>query len=445
MQLWHSDGITVDQAVLEFTVGTDPVLDLELLPYDCIASAAHAMMLGEMGLLEAEALERVLAALREAYAESRAGRLVIRPEQEDAHTALEAFLVERTGEAGLRIHTGRSRNDQVIQALRLLLRERLVGIAERGTELVEQLIVAHQRDHQTLMPGYTHTRQAMPSTVGQLFGAVAEGAIRDLEALALPLAEANRAALGSASGYGVPLPLLRNRIPELLGLDGLDVNTLFVQNTRGRLESTALFALHQMSITQSRLCADLVLFSSEAFRFFRLPNALTTGSSIMPQKRNPDVLELIRALPAAMLGRYVEVTGTLHGLGSGYHRDLQRTKGPLLAALGDMARVLVLLATAVRELEVDEAACEGALDPAIFATDHVYQRVAGGTPFRSAYQEVKGRPPARIEKREVLASRRHVGAPGTDQSTSLGELLGSVVTGLGRFREGATVARKLLE
>lgn len=444
MQLWHAEGITVDEAVLEFTVGDDPVLDRELLPYDCLASAAHATMLREMGLLEAEELEQLLSALRVAYARSSAGTFVILPNQEDAHTALEAFLVERAGEAGLKIHTGRSRNDQVIQALRLLLRERVLGIAERGLEFAEQLIRSHSLHHQTLMPGYTHTRQAMPSTVGQLFGAAAEGVIRDLPALIHPLRDASRAALGSASGYGVPLPMLRHRIPELLGLDGLDGNTLFIQNTRGRLESSVLFALHQMSITQSRLSADLILFSSEAFRFFQLPTALTTGSSIMPQKRNPDVLELIRALPATMLGRYVEVTGTLHGLGSGYHRDLQRTKGPLLAGLAEMARALVLLTTAVREMEVDEATSDAALDPAIFATDHVYRRVREGAPFRTAYQEVKGLEPSPIEKREILGSRTHVGAPGTDQSQFLRELLETTASEFAGFRSGASKAIALL-
>ncbi|MCB9464402.1 MAG: argininosuccinate lyase [Candidatus Eisenbacteria bacterium] len=445
MQLWHADGLTVDQAVLEFTVGEDPVLDKELLPFDCIASAAHARVLEEMDLFEGDEFERISAALREAFAKSINGEIPIPIEQEDAHTALESFLVSKVGEAGLKIHTGRSRNDQVIQALRLLVRERLLELADRCSELVEELIEAHHLHHRTLMPGYTHTRQAMPSTVGQLFGAAAEGAIRDLETLALPLAKTNRAALGSASGYGVPLPMLRKRIPELLGLDSLDANTLFVQNTRGHLESSAIFSLHQMAITQSRFAADLILFSSEAFQFFQLPVAITTGSSIMPQKRNPDVLELIRALPASMLARYVEVTGTLHGLGSGYHRDLQRTKGPLLVALAEMARVLVLLRTTVREIEVNDSACEAALDPSIFATDHVYRMVLDGTPFRTAYQAVKKEPPASLEKRDILDGRTHVGAPGTDHSAAFRDLLSSVGSGLERFRRGAAEARLLVQ
>lgn len=444
MRLWDAPGTTVDEAVLAFTVGEDPSLDRELLPHDCLASAAHATMLREAGLLTAEEHAQLDAALREAYALACAGDLPITVDQEDGHTALETFLVARAGEAGFRIHTGRSRNDQVIQALRLLVRERLLDLAATATSLGAELTSLHRRHARTLMPGYTHTRQAMPSTVGQLFAASAEGLARDIADFALPLAAANRAALGSASGYGAPLPLRRERIAELLGLDGVDGNTLYVQNTRGRLESAALFALHQTALTTARLATDLLTWSAEAFGFFRLPVALTTGSSLMPQKRNPDVLELIRAVPASMLARYVEVTAALHGLGAGYHRDLQRSKGPLLGGLAESERVLLLLDAVVRDLEVDAEACRGALDPAIFATDHVCRLVQEGVPFRTAYQTVKNEPPRELDPTEVLARREHLGAPGTDQSSFLEEIWAATKAGLEPYRIGVTTARRLL-
>ncbi len=446
MRLWDSSKVTVDEAVLEFTVGNDPTLDLQLLPFDCLASAAHAMALWEIGILAEPDMDALRAALREAYELSSQGQLPIHQDQEDSHTALEAFLVERTGGPGRKIHTGRSRNDQVIQALRLLLRERLLEVAEVGLEMAEAAINLHDRYHNALMPGYTHTRQAMPSTVGQLFGAFAEGCLRDIELLIVPLQSCQRSALGSASGYGVPLPLARETVRRLLGLDALDENTIHAQNMRGRLEAEVIFALHQASLSHSRLAADLIHFSSEAYGFFRLPVAMTTGSSIMPQKRNPDVLELIRAVPSSMSARYIEVTGLLHGLQSGYHRDLQRTKSPVLEAVAESRRVQTLMAATLKEVEVDEVRCRAALEDSTFATDRVYRRVRHGVAFRDAYREEKDSASdgEQLDDAEVLGARTHPGAPGTNQSKSLERLASGVRAKLQPFRDGALMATYLL-
>ena len=414
MTLWAADGVTVDDAILAFTVGDDPILDRALVPYDCLATGAHARMLAAIGVLTGAELDGALAALREVHAESEGGRFEIRPEQEDAHTALEQRLTERVGETGKKIHTGRSRNDQVIMALRLCARERLLGLAGAAGELIDALLAQAEDHRRTLMPGFTHTRQGMPSTAGLFFAAAAEGVVRDCEAFAPALAIASRSALGSASGYGVPLPLDREGVARLLGLDGVDIATLHAQNTRGRLEAATLFALHQLSLTLSRLAADLVELSSEAHGFFRLPQELTTGSSIMPQKRNPDVFELMRAVPSAMLARYTEVTGLLHGLGAGYHRDLQRTKAPLLAGLDEMDRVLRIATLAARRLEVDVERCARALRPEIYATDRALAHVRAGVPFREAYKRVKTEGAEPLSPEEVLAPRTHTGAPGTD-------------------------------
>lgn len=452
MRLWDANGASVDQAVLAFTVGDDPVLDRELLPFDCLASAAHARMLHEMGILRSAELEAVLDALAEARRIALADRFEIALEQEDGHTALELFLVERAGEAGRKIHTGRSRNDQVIAALRLLIRERLVLLGEQIEEIAHLLLDRSETERETALPGYTHTRQAMPSTVGQLLSSVAEGLTADLELFLGPLALAHRSALGSASGYGVPLPLRRERISQLLGLERSDINTLYVQNTRGRLESATLGALHQASLTLGRFASDLIWFSSEAFGFVSLPVELTTGSSIMPQKRNPDLLELARAVPASMLARYTEVTATLHGLPAGYHRDLQRTKAPLLAGLRDVRALLAVMGAAARGIEFDRERCANTLREEIFATDRVYALVRGGAAFRDAYREVKERgadSPVRTDPEsspiEFLAARTHLGAPGTRQEEWIRDRLREVAARLQPYAEGAATARALLD
>jgi argininosuccinate lyase len=444
MRLWDAAGTSVDGAILAFTVGDDPVLDLELLPFDCIGSAAHAQMLAEIGVLSPDERDGLLGALRAALYKAEAGDVEILPEQEDCHTALEGFLTAAVGEAGRKIHTGRSRNDQVIAALRLLVRERLLDLATRQVGLIEVLLQQGARHRSVVMPGYTHTRQAMPSTVGQLLFGAAEGAIRDLECFRTPLAQASRAALGSASGYGVPLPLDRERAATLLGCDGIDLNTIHVQNSRGRLEASTLFVLHQVTLTLSRLASDLLWFSSEAFGFFSLPDALTTGSSIMPNKRNPDVLELVRALPASMLARYTEVCAVLHGLPAGYHRDLQRTKRPLLRGLAEARAAISVMQLAVEQLRVHPERCLAAMSDGIYATDRAYDEVRKGVAFRDAYRRAKDKDTQRMDPQVALGHRAHLGAPGTDQVPDLREALADARSALVPFAQGAAQARLLL-
>ncbi len=445
MRLWDATGADPDAAILAFTVGDDPQLDLELLPFDCLASAAHAAALAAAGLVTSEEH----AALRDGLATARqaalAGRFVIEPDQEDGHTALEAFLTDTAGDAGKKIHTGRSRNDQVMAALRLLVRERLLEIADTAAAVVEVLVARGREQAKTPMPGTTHTRQAMPSTVGHWFFCVAEDLLRDLELLPAVIAQASRSVLGAASGFGVPLNLDRERVADLLGLDGLELNTLHAQNTRGRLEAVVLFALHQLTVTLGRAATDLISFSAEAHGYVRLPQSLTTGSSIMPQKRNPDVLELVRALAPAMLARYVEVTGMLHGIGAGYHRDLQRSKGPLLQGLAESRAALEVMRLCAEQLEVDAERCRAALTPEIYATDRVYALVRDGRPFRDAYREIKESTPVALDPDAALAARDHVGAPGSDQSTALEAELATILATLKHHRDGATRARGILD
>lgn len=444
MKLWEAGATSVDDAVLAFTVGDDPQLDRELLPFDCLASAAHARMLASIGVVNEAERDALITALAVAYTRACAGDFEITVAQEDGHTALEEFLTEHAGDAGKKIHTGRSRNDQVIAALRLLARDRLLALAGDVEALATALISLADQHRTALMPGYTHTRLAMPSTVGQLLAAAAESLTRDLGAFHPALEIASRSALGSASGYGVPLPLDRELVAELLGLEGVDVNTIHVQNSRGRLEAAVLFACHQLTLTCSRLAADLIGFSSEAFGFFRLPDQLTTGSSIMPNKRNPDVLELVRAVPASMLARYTEVTGLLHGLPAGYHRDLQRTKEPMLRGLVETRGVLRIMTHAIERLEVDEQRCRDAMKDEIFATDLVYAHVRDGVPFREAYRQVKHDGATVIADGEVLKARTHLGAPGTDYADALAAALTEQRTRFETHVRGAETARALL-
>jgi argininosuccinate lyase len=404
MTLW---GGTIDASLLAFTVGTDPQDDLALIPYDCMASIAHAHMLQAAGLLTAQQRQELADALR-ILAHSE---LSISAAQEDCHTAIEEALVARLGDTGRRIHTGRSRNDQVIMAMRLLIRHRLLCVGDAAIELARTLLRLAERYRGDPMPGYTHTRQAMPSTLGHLFAATAESVLEDVEQFVAPLNITRRAVHGSASGYGTPFPFDRTIAARHLGMEDIEYNTLHAQNTRGKLEAAVLHTLHQLASSVGRLATDLIHFSSEAYGFFSLPEKLTTGSSIMPQKRNPDVLELARALPATLLGQYAAITGTLHGLGQGYHRDLQRTKGPCLAALREVEALCHIFAQTLDELRCDAGKAQAAMRPEIYATDRAYAYVAAGLPFRDAYMRAKQE--ADVVLPDALQRRTALGSPGT--------------------------------
>jgi argininosuccinate lyase len=242
----------------------------------------------------------------------------------------------------------------------------------------------------------------------------------------------------------VPLPIDRELVARALGTEGVDVNTIFAQNTRGGLESAVVYAMHRLSLTLSRFAADLIAMSSEALGFFALPTELTTGSSIMPQKRNPDALELVRATPSAMLARYSEITSLLQGLGSGYHRDLQRTKGPMVRALAEAGACVAVMQRATETIEVDADACARSLSDDIFATDRAFEHVRAGLPFRDAYRRVKDEGSKPIPIDEVLTGRDHLGAPGTDQGDILRVALTRVQSDFAPFAVGAQRARQLL-
>jgi len=398
--LWDKS-LPLDEVVHRFTVGDDPSTDLALVALDCVASAAHARTLAAAGLLGDADLAALLAALRAAHDQALAGRFTIDPTQEDCHTALEQWLTERVGDTGKRIHLGRSRNDQVLVALRLALRAGLFDLALRTQSLASALHGFATRHADAPLPGYTHLRRAMPSSFGQWAGAYAQGLGEELEAAAGVAVRLDRCPLGAGPGFGVPLPLDRALTARLLGFSRVQVNPIDAINSRGRDALGVLDWLVSVAGQLERLSWDVALYSTEEFGYLKLPVAFTTGSSAMPQKRNPDVVELLRANCRRLRALRDEVLGVSSGLPSSYHRDLQLAKHPSLEALRVGSGLLEIARRLVEALEPDRARAAAACTPELYATHAAYQRAATGElssrqTFRDAYQAVAA---------EVLAGR----------------------------------------
>jgi argininosuccinate lyase len=413
--LWDKGG-ALDAAVLRLTTDRDPELDLHLVPWDCIGSAAHARMLESIGILtEAERAE-IERELQQIAVDVQSGTFTIEREQEDGHTAIENRLTERLGDTGRKIHTGRSRNDQVLVALRLWGRDKTLEQLGGLLAIAEQLLNLADEHAETSFPGHTHTRQAMPTTLGHHFGAWAENLLDNVPWLQTSFDHLNRSPSGSASGFGVGLPLDRQMVSDLLGFAVPQANSLAIQNDRGKSEYLALGAAATAATDLGRLSADLLWFSSDELAFLGLSESVTTGSSLMPQKRNPDALELIRARAAQLRGLQAEVGNVYGGLTAGYHRDLQLTKEPFLRGMQSLVDMLATLAPVLESLEVDRDRCRAAVLPSSGATDVALAAAAKGTPFRKAYLESES---TGSEVSELWRGRTHLGAPG---DTDLGGL-----------------------
>ncbi|MDC0709266.1 argininosuccinate lyase [Stigmatella sp. ncwal1] len=385
--LWGK-GLALDTIIHGFTVGDDPQVDLALAPHDALGSAAHARMLARVGLLSQADMQALVTALRSLHDEARAGAFTIRPEQEDGHTALEAALVERVGEPGRRIHLGRSRNDQVQLALRLLLREEVLVLGARAAELAGAFLDFAQAHADKPMPGYTHMRRAMPSTFGLWGAAFAEALLEELEALKGLWARVDRCPLGAAAGFGVPLPIDREYVATLLGFSRVQRSPIDVQNSRGRLETATLSWACSISSGLEKWLWDLALFTTEEFGFLTLPDAFTTGSSIMPQKKNPDVVELARGRCRELRGMARQVEEVASGLPSSYHRDFQLLKRPTLTALTSLRELLEVATRLVPVLQLRAEAAARACDDTLYAAHHAFTLAGRGLPFRDAYREV---------------------------------------------------------
>ncbi|MBW8873748.1 MAG: argininosuccinate lyase [Acidobacteria bacterium] len=386
-RLWDK-GEPLDGRVLRYTAGEDHRLDARLVPYDVRASIAHAEMLHEVGLLAAGDLAAIRSGLEELEEEHAEGVWEIALEDEDVHTALEIRLTARIGEAGARVHLGRSRNDQILAALRLYLRDAVAALATGTQEVAAALDGLGERESGTVLPGYTHLQQAMPSSV-LLWASGFAAELRD-DALGIEACSRRieKNPLGSAAGYGVPrLPLDRETTRRKLGFAEVQEPVTAVQLSRGKAEGQVLFELTLLMQDLGRLAADLVLFATAEFAFVSLPSSMTTGSSIMPQKRNPDVLELVRGRTATAQGCLFEALSITAKLPSGYHRDLQLLKAPLFRGIDLATETLAILTAALPELRFHPERIR--LEPGVYAAEEAYRLVLEERiPFREAYRRV---------------------------------------------------------
>ena len=387
MKLWDK-GYKIDDAIERFTVGKDKELDLLLATHDILGTMSHVTMLEHVGLLSKEDLDVLLPALRELYKEAEAGNFVIEEGIEDVHSQVELMLTRQLGEVGKKVHTGRSRNDQVLVDLKLFTRSEI----EKTIGLVEQLFhTLQKRSEETkalLMPGYTHLQVAMPSSFGLWLGAYAEALTDDMRLLVAAFEQANLNPLGSAAGYGSSAPLNRTMTTQLLGFADLDYNAIYAQMNRGRMERTVAFAYSSVAETIGRLAMDCCMFNSQNFGFIKLPDTMTTGSSIMPHKKNPDVFELIRAHANRICALPDTIRHITTNLPVGYFRDMQLIKEVYFPLFEEMNSLLEITTYAVENMEMKEDVMSNPLYMPAFSVEEVNRRVEQGVAFRDAYRQV---------------------------------------------------------
>lgn len=386
-KLWEKN-TEVNQEIEKFTVGRDRELDLYLARYDVLGSMAHITMLESIGLLGKDEQPVLLEELRRIHADIEAGRFIIEEGVEDVHSQVELLLTRKLGDVGKKIHSGRSRNDQVLVDLKLFTRAQLQDIAEEVRVLFEELQAQSERYKGVLMPGYTHLQVAMPSSFGLWFGAYAESLVDDLLFLQAAYKMTNRNPLGSAAGYGSSFPLNRTLTTELLGFDSMNYNVVYAQMGRGKMERNVAFALAGIAGTLSKLAFDACLFNSQNFGFVKLPDNCTTGSSIMPHKKNPDVFELTRAKCNKIQALPQQIILIMNNLPCGYFRDLQIIKEVFLPAFEELKDCLRMAAYIINKIQVNEHILDDPKYDNMFSVEEVNRLATGGMPFRDAYKKV---------------------------------------------------------
>ena len=387
MKLWEKD-FEINSEIEQFTVGRDREMDLYLARYDVLGSMAHITMLESIGLLTSDELSQLLSALRDIYALCEKGEFVIEDDVEDVHSQVELMLTRRLGDMGKKIHSGRSRNDQVLVDLKLFTRQQIKDIAEEVKTLFDELIAKSEANKDVLMPGYTHLQVAMPSSFGLWFGAYAESLADDMLFLQAAYRMTNRNPLGSAAGYGSSFPLNRTMTTQLLGFDSMDYNVVYAQMGRGKMERNVAFAMASIAGTLAKLAFDACLFNSQNFSFIHLPKECTTGSSIMPHKKNPDVFELIRAKSNKIQSLPQQVMLIMNNLPCGYFRDLQIIKEVFLPAFDELKDCLRMTAYIIHRMEVNKQILDAPLYDPMFSVEEVNRLAASGMPFRDAYKKV---------------------------------------------------------
>ena len=387
MKLWEK-GIATDKQIEHFTVGNDRELDLVLAKYDALGSIAHAKMLGQIGLLTADETNSLVDALNEIIVDAEKGNFVIEDSFEDVHSKIEYLLTVKLGDAGKKIHTARSRNDQVLVDVNLYLKDVVKELKEQVRSLFDLLMESAEKHQNVLLPGYTHLQIAMPSSFGMWFSAYAESLIDDVTMLNAAFKIVDQNPLGSAAGYGSSFPINRTFTTQELGFETLKYNAVAAQMSRGKSEKAVAFAMSSLAATLSKFSMDVCLYMSQNFDFISLPSHLTTGSSIMPHKKNPDVFELIRAKCNKIQALPYEITLITNNLPSGYHRDLQLLKEGLFPAIENLKACLDIAIFAIKDIKVKEHILDDKKYDYLFTVDALNEMVVAGMPFRDAYKTV---------------------------------------------------------
>jgi argininosuccinate lyase len=387
MKLWEKK-YQLNKRIESFTVGNDHLLDQKLVKYDCLGSIAHVKMLNKIGVVTKAECDKLIMTLYEIITIDGNGAFIIKQEDEDCHTAIEKYVIKKLGKTGKKIHTARSRNDQVLTALRLYYKDEIKTVLKLMDNLVESLLVIKEKYGNVEMPGYTHMRKAMPSSVGLWAGAFIES-MKDNEILLSNVYKLiDQLPLGTGAGYGLPIQTDRKLTAELLGFKKIQRNPIYVQNSRGKFESDILHGLSQIMFDLNKMSSDIIMFSMSEFGYFELSPCVCTGSSIMPHKKNPDVLEIIRAKYHQVVSFEFEVKNIIGNLISGYNRDLQLTKKPVFRGFEITKEAISIMTLVLDKLKVNEGNCKKAMTKELYATEKAYELVKKGVPFREAYKTV---------------------------------------------------------
>lgn len=443
MKLWQKS-VQVNKDVESYTVGRDRELDVYLAPYDVLGSMAHITMLESIGLLTKDELASLLTELKSIYQIAIDGKFEIEEGIEDVHSQVELMLTRKLGDIGKKIHSGRSRNDQVLVDLKLFTRDQIHTLVNSVSELIDVLLAQSEKYKHVLIPGYTHLQIAMPSSFGLWFGAYAESLVDDLQLLLAAYKVCNRNPLGSAAGYGSSFPLNRQMTTDLLGFDTMNYNVVYAQMGRGKMERIVAFAIAGISATLSKLSFDACMFNSQNFGFIKLPDEYTTGSSIMPHKKNPDVFELTRAKCNKLQGLPTDITLITNNLPSGYFRDLQIIKELFIPSFEEINDCLHMVSRMMAEVKVNEHVLDDDKYQLIFSVEEVNRLVLEGTPFRDAYKQVGLEIEKGNFKHNKQVNHTHEGSIGNLCNDRI-ELLKQEIIDQFDFKSVVDAERKLIE
>ena len=414
-KLWNkSEKNSLHHAVEKYIAGTDHIFDLELMPFDIKASAAHAKGLEKIGILSSEEARKILSALSELAKEIESGKIGITIEDEDCHTVIENYLTEKLGDTGKKIHTGRSRNDQILTAVRLYMKDNLKKLQAQCVEISSIFLSLAEKYKEVPMPGYSHTKQAMLSSVGHYFAAFAESLVDDAEFAGYTAQYIDKSPLGSAAGFGVSIPLDREFTAKELGFENTQTNSLYCQNSRGKFESVYAEALVQIMLTLGKFANDMLLFTSNEFDYFEVEDSLVTGSSIMPHKKNLDVFEILRGNVSVVISNQLLIKDLAKNLTSGYNRDGQLMKKPLIESTEVVLYSLEVTGLVIKGLTPKSESIEAKIDTGIFTVDIANELVLKqGIPFRDAYKKaIEIASGKKTDLKKNLESKVSLGAPG---------------------------------